>query len=80
MIKNLKKENVRVFIQDEIQLQAAKELLKKYNQIILEKWFNIDGIFVFLFFDGQCFWIGSNNTKKLITLLELETILKNESK
>ena len=76
----LTKQNVRVFIKNEAQLQEAKKLLEIYNQPIFERWFNLEYDFYYLFFDGIDWWIGSNDTKELITLSELETILKNEAK
>lgn len=79
------KDKVCVFIENEAQLQEAKEMLEKYGEEIAEDdTFSIDCCtnhnFLQLFIDDK-WWVGMRNKyQKQITLSELETILKNEAK
>ena len=81
----LTKDNVCVFIENESQLQEAKELLENYGEEIAEDdTFSIDCCtnhnFLQLFIDDK-WWVGMRNKyQNPITLSELEEILKNEAK
>ena len=80
----LTKQNICVYIENEAQLQQAKELLEKHGEEIAEdgtfsinKGNNQD--FLQLFIDDK-WWVGMRNKyQKQITLSELETILKNDT-
>lgn len=80
MNDDLSKKDIFILIENEEQLEEVEKILKFYNQPIFEKWFNIDGDFCHLFFDGANWWIGYIPQRKNITISELETILKKESK
>ena len=79
----LTKQNVCVYIESKSKLQEAKELLEKYDEEITE-----DGTFrltsksenYLQLFVGDKKWCLLTKWRKQITLYELETILKNESK
>ena len=79
----LTKQNVCVFIENEAQLNEAKELLEKHGEEIAE-----DGTFrltsksenYLQLFVGDKKWCLLTKWRKQITLSELEEILKNESK
>lgn len=75
----LTKENVCVFIEDEAQLEQARELLVKYNQRIFEMWFNLidSNNLAYDCDDDDWFMITSSmaNDRNEITLTELEKIL-----
>ena len=79
----LSKQNVCVFIENEAQLQEAKELLEKYGEEIddtmfyITKWKSCNYASKWRL-DGK--WRISNSERNQITLSELEEILKNESK
>ena len=81
---NLRKENVCVFIENETQLEEAKEIILKYKGVIDREYFNNRAKYAHLYSD--CTWCTASLTvmqgmeKKQITLSELEEILKNESK
>lgn len=86
-MKELTKQNVCVFIENEEQLEEAKELLIKYNQkdLIDENHFFLDTDgeteYNFLYFEivTRDWGLGMSKYKTIITLLELEEILKHES-
>lgn len=70
-------QNICVFIEDEKQLQEARELLERFGQRIDEDTFQLDG--------WDCMQIYSDNTWGLnlsksnqITLTELEKLLEDE--
>ena len=76
----LSKENVCVYIENEAQLQGAKELLEKQGEEIAEdgtfKLTNDNENYLNLYIDNKWF-LGSNQVFfNQITLSELETILK----
>ena len=79
----LTKENVCVFIENESQLQFAKEILKKYGESIAN-----DGTFELTdeqgnylqLFKGDYKWCLLTKWKRQITISKLEEILKNEAK
>lgn len=84
----LTKENVCVFIEDEAQLEQARELLVRYNERIDERTFYlmVGTELNFLQIDRKKQWtlgskpLGHNKLCKLkeqITLTELEQILKH---
>lgn len=75
----LKKQDVCVFIENEAQLQEAKELLEKYGENIYEPCFQVikQEVFNFMFCDEENeWWLAiKNDSLELITLAELEQIL-----
>ena len=80
----LSKQNVCVFIENEAQLQQAKELLEKHGEEIAE-----DGTFELsskeanylnLYIDDKWFLGWKHEYFNQIKLSELDTFLKNESK
>lgn len=79
----LTKENVCVFIKDEAQLEQARELLYKYGcgideSIDLFKMLKRNGWLYLQLYDSPKEWFFSKrNNKYLITLTELEQILKD---
>lgn len=77
----LTKENVCVFIEDEAQLEKARELLVKYGQRIFEMWFNLidSNHLSYDADDDDWFMITSSmaNDRNQITLTELEKILSD---
>lgn len=86
LVKELKKENICVLIENEAHLQEAKELLEKYDEITNSLYAitdlkNSPQWEKFLMFDNiDIDWfLGYNHSgDKVITLSELETILKQK--
>lgn len=81
----LSKKDVYVFIENEQQLQEARELLERFGQPIYEPFFNLDGDCLLIQNDGanDKDWFLSdhdclNYPRTRITLPELEQILKEE--
>lgn len=78
----LNKQNVCVFIENEAQLQQAKELLEKYGEKICERVFylsNNNEDFLQLFLLSKEWGLSYISNEIQITLSELETILKNDT-
>ena len=79
----LTKDKVCVFIENESQLNEAKELLEKYGEEITEDGtFELTGeqVNYLQLFIGDLKWCLLSKWRNQITLSELEEILKNESK
>ncbi len=84
----LDKTNICVFIENEAQLQEARELLERYGETIDDEMFYIHGSeeslnYLQVVDNDYGWWLALNRKAngeilKLITLTELETILKDE--
>jgi hypothetical protein len=78
----LTKENVCVFIENEMQLEEAKRILKKYDEThTIDGTFSLDydsrHNFLQIFIDCK-WWLGKRHISHTeITLSKLELILKN---
>lgn len=82
----LNKQNVCVFIENEVQLQQAREVLERYNQPIYESLFELNDYekeLILIKNDTDDDWFISApdciiHPRTQITLTELEEILKGE--
>ena len=80
----LTKQEVCVFIDNEAQLQGARELLERYNQEIFWALFDLWGEYLHYNDISKEWWITDFETKEFegletIALSELEEILKVEN-
>ena len=78
----LQKHEVCVSIENEAQLQEARELLEKYEEKIFKRGFGLSKILElnYLFCDLDLDWWLSNSMDLIqITLSQLETILKDDN-
>lgn len=80
----LTKQKVCVFIENEAQLQEAKELLENYGEKVAKdgtfKLTNDNENYLNLYIDNKWFLCSNQVFFNQITLSELEEILKNEAK
>ncbi len=76
-------QNICVFIEDEKQLQEARELLERFGQVIWEMFFwvsetNPNDNFLYYVVDFGWSLLDKENGLNQITLTELEKLLEDE--